>query len=246
MHKVYGLIGYPLKHSFSPAYFKDKFTRLGIDATYHAYAIPTIHELPELIKKHPSLAGLNVTIPYKEQVLSYLDEVDSIAQQIGAVNCIAIHAGKLKGYNTDVIGFADSLKPLLQPHHTDALILGTGGASLAVAYALGQLGIRYTKVSRAVGDIVYADLRPEHIATHTLIINTTPVGMFPDVDAFPDLPYEAITDKHLLYDLIYNPAETAFLAKGKAQGATIKNGHEMLVLQAEASWQIWNDYMPTV
>jgi shikimate dehydrogenase len=187
-----------------------------------------------------------VTIPYKEQVLSYLDAIDSTAQKIGAVNCIAIHAGKLKGYNTDVIGFADSLKPLLQPHHTDALILGTGGASLAVAYALGQLGIRYTKVSRAVGDIVYADLRPEHVATHTLIINTTPVGMFPDVTSSPDIPYEAITDKHLLYDLIYNPAETAFLAKGKAQGATIKNGHELLVLQAEASWQIWNDYMPTV
>lgn len=239
-HKVYGLIGYPLKHSFSPAYFKEKFAALGIHATYHAYPIPTIHEFPELLKKHPSIAGLNVTIPYKEQVMAYLDGLDAAAEKIGAVNCIAVEDGKLKGYNTDAIGFANSLKPLLQPHHTHALILGTGGASLAVAYVLGSLGITYKKVSRAIGDILYADLTPEDIEAHTLIINTTPVGMFPDVNTAPDIPYAAITPKHLLYDLVYNPEETLFLSKGKAQGATIKNGYKMLVLQAEASWDIWS------
>lgn len=239
---LYGLIGYPLTHSFSPAYFAEKFEKLGIKASYRAFPLENIDELPALLAAHSDLKGLNVTIPYKQAVIPYLDELDATATGAGAVNCISIAAGKRKGYNTDVLGFLNSLKPLLAPHHTQALILGTGGAARAVAYALGSLGIKYTKVSRLemAGVLSYDELTAAVIQEHTLIINTTPLGMYPQIDAAPQIPYEALTSRHLLYDLVYNPLETKFLALGKDHGATIKNGLEMLHLQADASWDIWS------
>ena len=241
MPASYGLIGYPLTHSFSPAWFTEKFAKEGIDAIYKAYPLERIQIIEDLLANYP-LRGLNVTIPYKHRVMQYLDEIDETAKAVGAVNCIDIRHGIKKGYNTDVIGFEKSLTPLLLPHHTKALVLGTGGAAQAVNYVLDKLGISRTSVSRGEreGVITYEDLTEETIAEHTLIINTTPVGMSPETDAAPPIPYAAITEKHLLYDLIYNPAETKFLHLGKQQGATTKNGHEMLVLQAEASWDIWS------
>jgi len=241
MPPLYGLIGYPLSHSFSPAYFKKKFNALQIDAHYEAFPLEHIGDLPGLLRAHPDLAGLNVTTPYKGAIITYLDETDTVASEIGAVNCLTINSGVIKGYNTDALGFEQSLNPLLQPQHNHALILGTGGASRAVVYVLKQLGIPFQKVSRykSAGVLVYEELTPERIAQHTLIINTTPLGMYPNVHAAPPIPYEYIGQQHLLYDLIYNPEETEFLAHGKAQGAVIKNGFEMLQLQAEASWEIW-------
>ncbi|MBL7683232.1 MAG: shikimate dehydrogenase [Flavipsychrobacter sp.] len=240
MASLYGLIGYPLSHSFSPAYFHHKFAKQGIDAIYQAYPILTINDFPALLNANPSLKGLNVTIPYKEQILHYLDEMDAAAETIGAVNCIKITSDRLIGYNTDHIGFADSLRPLLRKQHTHALVLGTGGAAKAVMYALHQLGIDCKTVSRTSGDITYDNLNDEIIQSHRLIINTTPLGMYPDANQCPSLPYKAIGQGHLLYDLIYNPEETLFLKQGSEAGAAIKNGYEMLILQAEASWQIWN------
>lgn len=240
MTAQYGLIGYPLSHSFSPAYFNNKFATENIDGRYDAYAIPSVEDLKTLLKEHPHLKGLNVTIPYKEQVLPLLYETDAAAREIGAVNCIKIEVGKLIGYNTDHVGFAESLKPLLQTKHTHALILGTGGAAKSVMYALKQLGVEYKIVSRTGGDMQYADVDKEIMDIYKLIINTTPLGMYPATDTAPEIPYEYLTKEHLLYDLVYNPEETLFLQKGKQQGATIKNGYEMLILQAEASWQIWN------
>lgn len=240
MTALYGLIGYPLSHSFSPAYFNNKFSAGGIDARYDAYAIPSIADLTALLRDNPQLKGLNVTIPYKEQVLPLLDEIDVAAREIGAVNCIKIEGGKLIGYNTDHIGFAESLKPVLQPHHTHALILGTGGAAKAVIYALKQLGIKHKIVSRTCGDMQYADIDEEIMNRYKIVINTTPLGMYPAIEAAPEMPYQYWGKEHLLYDLVYNPEETLFLQKGKQKGATIKNGYEMLILQAEASWQIWN------
>ncbi|MGN6477355.1 MAG: shikimate dehydrogenase family protein [Flavipsychrobacter sp.] len=242
MHKEYGIIGFPLTHSFSPAYFADKFARAGIDAAYHAYPLETIDMFPAFIDRHPGITGLNVTIPHKQSIIKYLDELHTDAQEIGAVNCIDIRDGKRTGYNTDVIGFERSLQPLLRSHHVRALVLGTGGSSLAIRQALVKLGISYQKVSRIASydTISYEQITPEVIEEHTLIINTTPLGMYPHVDSYPDLPYESMTGKHLLYDLIYNPEETKFLAKGKQYGAAVKNGYEMLILQAEASWEIWN------
>lgn len=243
MQSVYGLIGYPLSHSFSPGYFKEKFAKVEIDAVYRLFPLANIKELPQLLAKYPSLSGLNVTIPYKEQVIPFLDDIDNAAKAIGAVNCIKISNGQLKGYNTDVIGFEHSLAPLLQPQHTKALVLGTGGAAKAVAYVLGKLNINYQLVSSSdkTGTIAYRDISTDTIEEHKLIINTTPLGMHPNTDACPDIPYSALGETHLLYDLIYNPEETTFLKKGNAQGATTKNGYEMLVLQAEASWDIWNN-----
>jgi shikimate dehydrogenase len=237
----YGLIGYPLTHSFSPAYFKKKFNEQHIYALYDAFPLTGLHEFPELLRSNPAIEGLNVTIPYKEAIIYYLDYIDSIAAQIGAVNCIAIRNGKKTGYNTDAIGFAQSLNPLLQSQHNMALILGTGGASRAVAYVLGQLGIPFHKVSRNKKEdcITYADITGDLLSQHRLIINTTPLGMYPNPDAAPPLPYKSIGKHHLLYDLIYNPDETKFLSLGKAQGASVKNGFEMLQLQADASWAIW-------
>jgi len=241
MPKLYGLIGYPLTHSFSPDHFNAIFRDEDIYAEYRSFPILTIKEYPTLLTANPRLKGLNVTIPYKEAVMPYLNDIDSIARVTGAVNCIDIRDGVTTGYNTDVVGFEKSLIPLLQPHHTRALVLGTGGAAKAVIYVLRKLGIAHTEVSRssALELLTYRDLTPTIMAEHTMVINTTPSGMYPNIDAFPPLPYEALTDKHLLYDLIYNPMETKFLAQGKAQGAQIKNGMEMLVLQADACREIW-------
>lgn len=241
--KMYGLIGYPLSHSFSKGFFKEKFEKENITGCqYENYPIPGITEFTTLLEEHPQLQGLNVTIPYKEVVIPFLDELSDAAARIGAVNCIHFNGGKKTGYNTDVIGFTKSLQPLLQPHHTRALVLGTGGAAKAIMYALEQLGIAYTVVSRRPenGAIAYEALDQATMEAHTVIVNTTPLGMYPRVDTFPEIPYQYLSSRHLLYDLVYNPAETAFLQKGAAQGATIKNGHEMLILQAEASWEIWN------
>jgi len=230
-----------LSHSFSPAYFKKKFAALHIDALYESFPIADINDLPALLDTHPDIEGLSVTIPYKETVIPLLDAVDDTAAQVGAVNCISIKNGRKKGYNTDIIGFEQSLVPLLTPRHTHALIMGTGGASAAVAYVLAQLGIPFQKVSRTEKSdcIAYGQLTADIVSSHRLIINTTPVGMYPHADAAPPMPYSSITDQHLLYDLIYNPEETLFLKRGKENGAVIKNGFEMLQLQAEASWDIW-------
>ena len=219
-----------------------KFATHNIDAVYDPFPIESIAGFPALLKNTPILKGLNVTTPHKEAVIPYLTEMDPLAAEIGAVNCIAIKEGKTKGYNTDAVGFEKSLNPLLKPQHTHALILGTGGSSKAVAYALTQLGIPFRKVSRtrANGEYSYEELTPEVVSNYKLIINTTPLGMYPNIDGMPPFPFDHIGDQHLLLDLIYNPEETRFLQMGKEKGAVIKNGFEMLQLQAEASWEIWN------
>jgi len=242
--KVFGLIGYPLSHSFSKGFFAEKFQKEGInDCIYENFSLEDISQFPALLEQQPDLRGLNVTIPYKEAVLPWLDELSPAAEQIKAVNCIQFHEGIRIGFNTDVMGFKRSLQPLLKPHHTNALVLGTGGAAKAVMFVLQELNIPYTVVSRRAHDgvITYNMLDKDIMTAHTIIINTSPLGMYPQVDAAPPIPYELITKHHLLYDLIYNPAETLFLKQGAAKGAAIKNGHEMLVLQAEASWDIWNE-----
>lgn len=242
----YGLIGYPLGHSFSISYFNEKFKNEGIDAIYENYEIPSIEQLPEVLDTNPELRGLNVTIPYKEKVISYLDGLSPEASEIGAVNVIKVeHKGKktvLKGYNSDVIGFTRSIEPLLEPYHKKALILGTGGASKAIEFGLQSLKLDTLKVSRTGKDgaIRYTDITPEMIKEYNVIVNCTPCGMFPHADECPDLPYDAMDNHTLLYDLIYNPDETLFLTKGKKKGAIIKNGLEMLLLQAFASWEFWN------
>lgn len=243
----YGLIGYPLKHSFSIGYFNEKFKAENIDAEYVNFEIPTINDFMQVIEENPDLCGLNVTIPYKEQVIPFLDELDKDTAKIGAVNVIKLvrlPKGKVKlvGYNSDIIGFTQSIEPLLQSHHKKALILGTGGASKAVYHGLNNLGIESTFVSRTKKNnkfLTYEELTPEVMASHTVIVNTTPVGMFPKVDFCPNIPYEQLTSDHLLYDLLYNPNETLFMKKGQAQGAITKNGLEMLLLQAFAAWEIW-------
>lgn len=235
----FGIIGYPLSHSFSPAYFKEKFEREGIDAAYDAYPLDDIAELPSLLASYPNMRGLSVTTPHKLTVFPYLDTISEDAQAIGAVNCIAIKEGKLSGFNTDWIGFRDSFIPLLTPRYWPALILGNGGASQAVQYALQQLGIAYSIVSRqrGAGKLSYDEVSPEIIASHPLIINTTTLGTLGE--GLPPLPYEALSEGHLLYDLVYNPSLTPFLKQGLAKKATVKNGLEMLQLQAEAAWNIW-------
>ena len=242
--KTFALVGRNISYSFSRRYFAEKFAHEQItDSEYVNFDIPTIEELPALIRTTPTLVGMNVTIPYKEAILPLLDEQSEELMTIKACNTIKVlPTGKLKGYNTDYIGFHDSLVLYLKPHHNKALILGTGGASKAVIFTLEQLGIPYILVSRKASAqaISYASLGEEIIKSHLLIINTTPLGTSPDTQAFPPIPYEFGTDKHLLYDLIYNPEKTVFLAKGEAQGATILNGYPMLALQAEASWEIWN------
>lgn len=241
--KQFGLIGKTLKHSFSKDYFTQKFEAEKLfDYSYHSFELDNIDRLPELLLQHPQLCGLNVTIPYKEAVLKFLDEEDVVVKTIGACNCIKISRGKLLGYNTDVFGFKTSLQPLLQARHNKALVLGTGGAAKAVAYVLQQLNIDFQWVSRKENEnhLTYDSLTEEMLHNYPLIINTTPLGTFPNVDECPPIPYNFLTSRHLLFDLIYNPAKTAFLIKGEEKGATIKNGYEMLVLQAEASWKIWN------
>lgn len=247
--KEYGLIGYPLSHSFSKQYFEKKFADENIqDASYKLFPIENIKLIHSVINNNPTLCGLNVTIPYKEKIIPFLNSIDDEAKEIGAVNVIRIERDnncehKLKGYNTDVTGFIQSLKPLLKEHHKKALILGTGGASKAVAYALKKLNIDYFFVSRnaAPSFLQYKDLNKEIISSHNIIINTSPVGMFPAVNDYPDIPYQFITDKHLLFDLVYNPLETIFLKKGKLNNAITLNGLPMLHIQAEKAWTIWNE-----
>lgn len=246
----FGLLGYPLSHSFSKGYFTDKFAREQIPGcVYENYPIPDISELAGILEQHTDLAGLNVTIPYKEKVLPFLHVQSEAVQQVGACNCIDIRNGIRTGYNTDVTGFELSMSPLLQPHHPKALVLGTGGAAKAVYFVLRKLGIEYLEVSRSrtkndekqpATRITYADVTPELLQSYHLLINTTPLGMYPNVDDCPPLPYEALTPQHYLFDLVYNPAVTLFLQKGTEQGAQIKNGADMLVIQAEESWRIWN------
>jgi shikimate dehydrogenase len=257
--KKYGLIGYPLAHSFSRKYFTEKFEKEGIaDHEYELYPIKNLSDLPELISANPDLCGLNVTVPHKIGVMFYLDRVDPAAKEIDAVNCIKMIKAepvgdffngelstlkvRLEGYNTDAWAFEASLSPLLKAHHQKALILGNGGAARAVAYVLEKLNIPFKLVSRrAIGkQLKYTGLTKDIIKEHLLIINTTPLGTTPKTEECPDIPYELLTPEHLLYDLIYNPAETEFLKRGKERGASIKNGLEMLHLQAEKSWEIWN------
>jgi shikimate dehydrogenase len=241
----YGLIGYPLEHSFSISYFNEKFENEGIDAQYVNFEIPDIKDLLEILDSSPNLKGFNVTIPYKEKVIGYLDAISPEAKAIGAVNVVKVtHKGKqiyLKGYNSDVIGFTKSIEPMLETSHKKALVLGTGGASKAINYSLKSLGLETLLVSRSknVGAIQYQDITDKMMDEYRVIVNCTPCGMYPHVDECPDLPYNAMDEHTLLYDLIYNPDETLFMQKGKARGATIKNGLEMLLLQAFASWDFW-------
>lgn len=243
----YGLIGYPLGHSFSKSYFNEKFENEKIDAEYINFEIPTLDSLPEILASNPELRGLNVTIPYKEKVISYLDSISPEARAIGAVNVIRVdHKGNnifLKGFNSDVIGFTKSIEPLLERFHKKALILGTGGASKAVNFGLKSLGLETVFVSRfeRPGTIQYSQITPEIIQEYNVIVNCTPCGMYPHIDECPNLPYDAITSKNLLYDLLYNPDETLFMRNGAKHGATVKNGLEMLLLQAFASWEFWHN-----
>lgn len=241
----YGLIGFPLGHSFSKKYFSEKFETGKIDAIYNLYELTDISQFTAL-KEDSGLCGLNVTIPYKEKIIPFLDEVDATAARIGAVNVIKfIRSGNkllLRGYNSDAVGFEESIKPLLKPYHTKALILGTGGASKAIEFVMNKLNIQTVFVSRnpTSGMISYAELDAETIKDYTIIINATPVGTFPHIDACPDIPYQFLSSEHLVFDVVYNPAKTLFLKKSEQRGATILNGEKMLELQAEAAWEIWN------
>ena len=241
--RQFGLIGYPLSHSFSPTYFKAKFEQENIiDALYSLYELKSIEEFPSLLKLNSHLHGLNVTIPYKTSVVPFLDELDNTAKGVGAVNTISFKNRKLIGYNTDVIGFKISLLNFIGDERPDALVLGTGGSSKAVIYILNELNILYQRVSRIKQNnfLCYSDLNADIIEKHKLIINCTPLGKSPNIDSKPSLPYPILTVKHFLFDLNYNPAQTAFLETGKQQGASVKNGYEMLTLQADAAWEIWN------
>ncbi|MBO9594864.1 MAG: shikimate dehydrogenase [Niabella sp.] len=241
--RLFGLIGFPLSQSFSKRYFTEKFEKEGVeDCRYEAFELPSIQHLPALLQQHPELAGFNVTIPYKQEVMAFLKELDGEAASIGACNCIRISEGKLKGYNTDAAAFETTLLQQLQPHHTQALILGTGGAARAVRYTLEKLGIAYRYVSRTPGpeELGYHNLDAATMEAYPLIINTTPLGSYPKTEGKPELPYDLITPRHYLYDLVYNPPLTAFLKEGQQKGAVIKNGYDMLVGQAELSWNIWN------
>jgi len=241
--KWYGLLGKTLKHSFSKAYFSKKFSSENIDdCRYENFELASINELPELLNGNPDIQGLNVTIPYKEEILPFLDYENDIVKEINACNCIKISGGKLSGYNTDVIGFQQSLEKLLKSHHKSALIIGTGGSAKAVRYALNTLGVAYQNVSRTKtsSTITYEELDEESVKSHLLIVNTSPVGMYPKIEEAPAIPFQFVTPEHLLFDLTYNPEKTLFLKKGEEKGATISNGSEMLILQAEESWRIWN------
>lgn len=246
--KVYGLIGFPLIHSFSAQYFSEKFFRKNIhDCRYELFPLKNISELESLVRNNIELKGLNITIPYKESIIQHLTSVDSDAKEIGAVNTIKIIDNKnfiLHGYNTDAFGFEESVKPFLQNSIQKALILGTGGASKAVAFVLKKLGIQHFFITRTKknnsGYLIYNEITEEIISSHTLIINATPAGMFPEMNTAPALPYHFLTNKHVLYDLVYNPAETLFMKRGIEQGTLVKNGVEMFYLQAEKSWDIWD------
>ena len=239
----YGIIGYPLGHSFSKGFFTEKFARESINAQYLNFEIPDVAMLPDVLRNNPELRGLNVTLPHKQAVIPLLDEMSEEAKEIGAVNVIRVRNGKLKGFNSDIIGFTNRIKPLLMPHHKKALILGTGGASKAICVGLNRLGIEWTYVSRSPreGMITYEDITAETLQAYTVIVNCSPVGMFPNVAQAPDIPYDCLSDKHLLFDLVYNPEETLFLKKGREAGAFTKNGLEMLYGQAVEAWRIWNE-----
>lgn len=239
----FGLLGKNISYSFSRGYFSTKFAELGLThCSYENFDLEDISNFTKIIQTTENLSGMNVTIPYKEAIIPYLDEIESSAMEIGAVNTIKISPSGLKGYNTDAYGFKKSIEPYLKNHHKKALILGTGGASKAIAYVLGQMNIEYTFVSRTGKNkgYTYEALDQNIITEHTLIINCSPLGTFPDITEKPNIPYRYITQKHLLFDLIYNPEKTAFLALGEAQGATTLNGLKMLELQAEKAWEIWN------
>lgn len=242
--RIFGLIGKNINYSFSVAYFSEKFQKESItDALYKNFDIPEITYFLQILKKHKDLKGLNVTIPYKQEIIPYLDKLSRKAEEVGAVNTIKVtKKGKLKGYNTDVYGFKKSLKPLLKPHHKKALVLGTGGASRAVIYVLEKLGLEYKIVSRnpIENQLSYDAISQEVMQEYTIVINCTPLGTSPNTKQCPQLNYDYFTDQHLAFDLIYNPAETAFLRKAKQQGATIQNGYQMLMYQAEKAWEIWN------
>lgn len=243
----YGLIGYPLGHSFSKNYFNEKFENEGIDAEYINFEIPSIEGLKEVLASNPEIKGLNVTIPYKQQVIPFLNSMTEEAEAIGAVNVIKVsrkgNTPILRGYNSDVVGFTRSIEPLLEPCHKKALILGTGGASKAVDYGLRKLGLETKFVSRSQKDgaFTYGEITPAVIKEYNVIVNCTPVGMYPHTEDCPILPYAAMDTHTLLYDLIYNPDETMFLLKGREHGAITKNGLEMLLLQAFASWEFWHE-----
>lgn len=248
--KKYGLIGFPLGHSFSASFFAEKFAEEHIEARYDNYEMESAETLRTLIAADSDLCGLNVTIPHKQAVIPLLDELSDAARAIGAVNVIRIsrvqseeggESFRLKGFNSDVIGFSDSIQPLLLPHHTHALVLGTGGASKAVVAGLRQLGVHPTYVSRrpAPGVLTYQELTPEIMAANTVIVNCSPVGMYPHTDEAPAIPYELLTPRHLLYDVVYNPLDTHFMQLGRERGAVVKNGLEMLHLQAIAAWKMW-------
>ncbi|MBN8692428.1 MAG: shikimate dehydrogenase [Bacteroidetes bacterium] len=243
----FGLIGKKLSHSFSKKYFEEKFGTLGLNNySYNNFELENIKEFPSLIQNNPELSGLNVTVPYKEGVMPFLNEISEEAKAIGAVNCIKITNGKTKGYNTDEFGFRFSIKPFLEPKHNRALIFGTGGSSKAVAYALKSIGVEYYFVTssnskKTRNTFFYSELNPVILKQFLLLVNCTPVGMFPNIYEAPAIPYEQVTANHLAYDLIYNPQETLFLKKCREQGATTINGLSMLKLQAEKSWEIWNE-----
>lgn len=247
--KLYGLVGHPLSHSFSATFFNEKFKKENIDAEYLNFDISSISHFTSLIDRFPEIEGLNVTIPYKEKVIDFLDLMDEEAQSIGAVNVVKVykdgHKRILKGYNSDIIGFTESIKPLLDHNHKKALILGTGGASKAVAFGLKKLGMDYKYVSRnpdmEKGIISYSDITESIINEYTVIVNTTPLGMYPNIDNCPDIPYYMLTEKHLCYDLVYNPEITKFMRLSSSHGAVVKNGYDMLLLQALAAWKIWNE-----
>jgi len=240
----FGLIGKNIDYSFSRGYFKDKFEKKGLAYSYVNFDIDSVSQFPSILKENPELIGLNVTIPYKESIIPYLDQLSPEAKSIGAVNTIKLLTnGKLIGYNTDYYGFQKSIKPMLDKQHNAALILGTGGASKAIAFALKQWGIATQFVSRNAKENVlsYDDLNKEILQTHHIIVNTTPLGTYPNIESYPNIPYSLLTPSHLLYDLTYNPSITVFMQKAKAQGAKTINGHKMLIEQAEKAWDIWGD-----
>lgn len=242
--KCYGLIGYPLDHSFSQRYFSEKFRREGLkDLVYQNYPIACIEDLSHVIEQQPELQGFNVTIPYKSQIIPLLHQIDDHSQSIGAVNTVKIENGKLMGFNTDWVGFIESLQPMLTKQDQNALVLGTGGSSKAVIYALNQLGISYTVVSRNPTEeqIGYQEIDAHVIKAHQIIVQCTPLGTFPKIDESPPIPYSLLKESHLLFDLVYNPEMTRFLQFGKNMGCRIQNGYAMLTHQAEAAWKIWNE-----
>ena len=249
MKKEYGIIGNPLAQSASPAFFNKKFADEKIDAQYLPFELEDIDQLPQVLKEHPTLCGFNVTIPYKLQIMKYLEGMSDEATGINAVNVVKVKRDsngtpRLYGYNSDVLGFSRSIAPLLSSNDKKALVLGTGGASKAIIYALKKLGLETLSVSRKANEeaICYQDITPEIMASHTVIVNCTPLGMVGHgIDQCPDIPYEQLTSKHILYDIVYNPENTLFLQKGSTAGARTKSGYEMWYLQALASWEIWNE-----